>query len=89
MNKKKADISSLSQTVISPAADRNKSDNTVIWFSRILRWGLGILFIGAGIYYYNQGGWPAIIFGTVLFITGFFRPRRCMEEGSCEIQGDA
>ncbi|MBS1752397.1 MAG: DUF2892 domain-containing protein [Bacteroidetes bacterium] len=89
MNKKKTDISPLLQTNLTSSTDRNKSDKTVIWFSRIIRWGLGALFIGGGIYYFNQGGWPAILFGTVLFVTGFFRPRRCLEEGSCEIPGDA
>jgi hypothetical protein len=56
----------------------------LVWFSRILRWGMGSLFIGAGIYYFNDGAWPALLFGGVLFATGFFRPKRCLEEG-CEI----
>ncbi len=89
MNKKKGNISSsLLKSTIPTVADNNKSDNTVVWFSRIIRWGLGALFIGGGVYYFDQGGWPAIIFGAVLFVTGFFRPRRCLEEGSCEIQGE-
>ncbi len=60
------------------------STTMVIWFSRLLRWSLGLLFAGAGIYYFDKGGWPAILFGAVIFATGFFRPKRCLEEG-CDI----
>jgi hypothetical protein len=59
----------------------------VIWFSRILRWALGGLFIFTGIWYLQQGGWPVIIFGGIIFITGFFKPRRCLDEG-CELPGN-
>jgi hypothetical protein len=52
----------------------------LIWFSRILRWGLGLLFTVAGILYFNRGGWPLLLFGSVLLVTGFLRPRRCLEE---------
>jgi hypothetical protein len=44
-------------------------------FSRYLRWGLGILFVAIGLY--DGTDWPVTIFGTILFITGFLRPRRC------------
>ena len=57
---------------------------TVIWFSRILRWTLGLLFAGAGILYWNKGGWPAVLFGALVFITGFFRPKRCLND-TCDI----
>jgi hypothetical protein len=50
----------------------------VTWFSRLLRWVLGAVFITAGILNAKAGGWPAILFGALIFITGFFRPRRCM-----------
>jgi hypothetical protein len=62
----------------------NKSIRLTIWASRILRWGLGGLFVAIGIAYYNQDGWPAIIFGAVMIITGFFRPKRCIDDG-CDI----
>ena len=52
-------------------------------FSRILRWGLGGLFIWAGIHF--EGAWPVIIFGGILVATGFFRPKRCLDENGCEI----
>lgn len=60
-----------------------KDVRLITWFSRILRWVLGIVFVSAGIIYFDQGAWPAILFGAVIFITGFFRPKRCLEE-SCE-----
>jgi len=55
-----------------------------VLFSRLLRWALGILFIGAGIYFIDEGAWPAIAFGGLMFLTGFFRPRRCVED-NCEV----
>lgn len=57
----------------------------LVWFSRILRWSLGLLFIGAGIYYFKDGAWPALLVGGVLLVTGFLRPRRCLDENGCEI----
>ena len=57
----------------------------LVWFSRVLRWSLGLLFIGVGIYYYKDGAWPAMLVGAVLVVTGFFRPRRCIEDEGCEI----
>lgn len=56
----------------------------VIWFSRILRWLLGGVFMYIGIRFIYQDGWPAIVFGGIIFITGFFKPRRCLEDG-CEL----
>ena len=52
----------------------------LIWFSRILRWGFGIIFIGAGITYIHDGAWPAIFLGIVFIVTGFFNPRRCIND---------
>jgi hypothetical protein len=57
----------------------------LVWFSRILRWTLGLLFIGVGIYYFKDGAWPALLVGGVLLVTGFFRPKRCLDENGCEI----
>ena len=76
------------ETTYSPARDRRRSDKTAVWFSRIIRWSLGILFIGGGIYYYNQDGWTAIIFGVIFFITGFLRPKRCLEKDACALPGE-
>lgn len=50
-------------------------------FSSILRWVLGLTFATAGWFYHS---WITIGFGSLMFITGFFRPRRCTEEG-CDI----
>jgi hypothetical protein len=63
------------------------SDNAVLWFSRILRWSMGIFFTGAGILYFREGGWPAILFGGAFIVSGFFRPRRCMDDGCSVEQG--
>lgn len=58
-----------------------KETRLVILFNRLFRWGFGALFISMGITYYKEGGWPAILFGAVFLISGFFRPKRCLEEG--------
>jgi hypothetical protein len=55
-----------------------------VLFSRLLRWTLGAVFIATGIWYYQDGAWPAIAFGSAMFITGFFRPRRCVDD-KCDI----
>jgi hypothetical protein len=60
-------------------------DVTAIWFHRILRWSLGLLFLGAGIVFYEDGAWPAIAFGLLLLVTGFFRPRRCIDDDQCGV----
>ncbi|HVM87662.1 MAG TPA: hypothetical protein VMT76_05705 [Puia sp.] len=49
-----------------------------VWLSRLLRWGFGGITMWAGIHYDYQ--WPVIIFGAIFFITGFFRPRRCVDD---------
>ena len=61
----------------------NKDVKMIIWFSRLLRWSLGMLFIATGCIYASEGGWPAILFGTLILITGFFKPKRCI--GECGI----
>lgn len=61
------------------------TDSTLIWFHRILRWGLGLFFIGVGLYYWEQEAWPAMLFGAVMLATGFFRPTRCIGEESCPV----
>lgn len=58
----------------------NKDEKIVTWFSRLLRWSLGGFFIATGIMYAGKGGWPAILFGTLILITGFFKPKRCIGE---------
>ncbi|MBX2922341.1 MAG: DUF2892 domain-containing protein [Chitinophagaceae bacterium] len=65
-------------------SDHASSEKKVIWFSRILRWVLGLFFIGSGILYYSEGAWPAIVLGAVFIITGFFKPTRCLG-GACAI----
>jgi hypothetical protein len=57
---------------------------TAVWFHRIFRWSLGLLFLGAGIAFYRDGSWPAIVFGGLLVLTGFFKPRRCVDD-QCDL----
>ncbi|OJY82418.1 MAG: hypothetical protein BGP13_22370 [Sphingobacteriales bacterium 40-81] len=64
--------------------DNDKSIRLTIWISRLVRWGLGGLFMAIGILYFNKDGWPAILFGAAMIITGFFRPKRCIGD-SCEL----
>jgi hypothetical protein len=59
------------------------TDKGLVWLSRSLRWGIGTIFIVTGLVYFKEGGWPALLFGGLMFITGFFRPRRCMDD-QCE-----
>jgi hypothetical protein len=58
----------------------NKDEKLVIWFSRLLRWSLGAFFILLGIIYFDKGTWPAILFGALILITGFFKPKRCISD---------
>jgi hypothetical protein len=54
----------------------------VIWFSSALRWLLGLLFMVLGfVYRKEEGTWFLMIFGLVLIVTGFIRPRRCVDDG--------
>ncbi|MBO9561567.1 MAG: hypothetical protein J7621_02290 [Niastella sp.] len=63
---------------------KTNSATIITWFSRLLRWLLGAAFITVGILHAKAGGWPAILFGALIFITGFFRPRRCIG-GECSL----
>jgi hypothetical protein len=58
---------------------------SAVWFHRIFRWLFGLLFVGAGIAFYQDGAWPAIAFGLLMVITGFFRPRRCVDDEDCSV----
>lgn len=62
-----------------------KESKTIIWFNRLVRWGLGSFFIIAGIVNFDKGAWPAILFGGLIFITGFFKPRNCIQ-GGCSLR---
>ena len=63
-----------------PKQLNSQSSIKLVWLQRLFRWGIGGLFITVGIIYFKDGGWPAVIFGTVILITGFLRPRRCLNE---------
>lgn len=66
-------------------ADQSNSRMAVI-ASRLLRWALGLGFGGLGWYYrHDEYAWALIVFGAIFFVTGFFKPRRCTEDG-CEVR---
>ncbi len=68
-----------------PKAKETQSTRSVIWFSRIFRWTLGIVFLSAGyLYRKEEGSWMIILFGLVLFVTGFLRPKRCLDD-NCNV----
>ncbi len=46
----------------------------------IIRMEVAGIFIHTGIKYTGQDGWPAIAFGTLILITGFFKPKRCLHD---------
>jgi hypothetical protein len=61
------------------------TEKGLTWVSRSLRWGLGSIFIAVGIVYFKDGGWPALLFGAVMIVTGFFKPKRCIADENCEL----
>lgn len=64
---------------------KEKRTTLVIWFSRILRWSLGMLLLLLGYTYAKDDyTWVLIVFGVLLVITGFLRPKRCLDN-NCEI----
>jgi hypothetical protein len=62
---------------------KKKNIDWAFWLSRVVRWGFGGFLIWLGMH--NDHEWAVIIFGAVLVITGFFRPRRCIND-SCDMQ---
>lgn len=62
----------------------SKDIRLAILSHRIIRWGFGALFTVGGIVYYNQGGLVAILFGAIFIVTGFLRPKRCLQQ-DCEV----
>jgi hypothetical protein len=63
-----------------PSFDDNK---LILWFSRLLRWTLGAIVLGMGIY--SRYDWYSISFGIILIVTGFLNPKRCVDDttGNC------
>jgi len=52
------------------------------WASRIIRWALGLLFIGMAFYFEDAAA--LYVFGALFFISGFFKPKRCTDN-SCQV----
>lgn len=70
--------------MITKKAD-TKENKLAIWFSSILRWFLGLLFMIMG--YTNSRDdrdWVVMIFGLIIFVTGFIRPKCCIND-NCKI----
>jgi hypothetical protein len=62
-----------------------KENKLAIWFSSILRWSLGLLFMVMGYFYSkDESAWVIIVFGLIFFATGFIRPKRCIDD-QCNI----
>ncbi|ULQ50610.1 hypothetical protein [Flavihumibacter fluvii] len=52
-----------------------------IWLHRIIRISGGLGFIAIATQF--EGSWPLYIFGGIMLVTAFIRPKRCY--GECEI----
>ncbi len=62
-----------------------KENKLAIWFSSILRWSLGLLFMVMGyIDSSEEYAWVVMVFGLIIFATGFIRPKRCIDD-NCKI----
>ena len=59
----------------------SRTSRKAIWLSSILRWAIGIVFLTLGFIFRKEDDpWILFLFGTVLFVSGFFRPRRCIDD---------
>jgi hypothetical protein len=80
---KKAPAIHLFYGMINKTATR--TEKWVIWFSRILRWLLGTgLIVLSYQYAKDDYAWVLLAFGVLLIVTGFFRPKRCLDD-KCKI----
>jgi hypothetical protein len=62
-----------------------RENKRAIWFSSILRWALGLLFMVVGyIHAKEDSDWVVIVFGLIILATGFIRPKRCIDD-NCNI----
>jgi hypothetical protein len=58
-----------------------RENRIAIWFSSILRWTLGLLLIAVGYSPSNDdSSWVIMVFGLIILVTGFIRPRRCIND---------
>jgi hypothetical protein len=57
----------------------SRENKIAIWFSSILRWSLGLLFISMGyIQSKENDSWATMAFGLIILISGFIRPTYCI-----------
>lgn len=58
-----------------------KHTKMAILLNSLLRWLFGIIFLAiAYINYGSDGWWILLLFGTAFIITGFLRPKRCIDD---------
>ncbi len=58
----------------------------VLWINRMIRWSFGGALLFYGIINHDESRWIGLVIGSVAFISGFIRPKRCLEEnGQCRI----
>lgn len=61
-----------------------KNTKMAILLSSVLRWLFGIVFLTiAYVNYGKDGWWILLLFGTAFLVTGFLRPKRCIDDHSC------
>lgn len=59
----------------------SKETKIAILSNSLLRWLFGIVFLTiAYINYGSDGWWILLVFGTAFIITGFLRPKRCIDD---------
>ena len=64
----------------------NRETLIVLWINRVIRWSFGGLLLYYGIINHDESRWIVLVIGSVAFISGFIRPKRCLEEnGQCRI----
>ncbi len=56
-----------------------KDIKLTILFNSLLRWLFGMVFLAIAYYDYGKDGWwVLLLFGIAFIITGFIRPKRCI-----------
>lgn len=58
-----------------------RNTKIAILLSSVLRWLFGIVFLTISYVNYGKDGWwILLLFGTAFMVTGFLRPKRCIED---------
>jgi len=62
----------------------SRDTKIILWVNRAIRWGMGGLLISYGIWHTDESRWIGFVLGTAFIITGFIRPKRCLQD-NCSI----